>query len=475
MRIVLVNPPPYKIMEAFYDTPSFPRPALAFLAAYLRQNCMTVGVVDCKYSRLDYEDALEHIKEFSPDIVGITAMTNEVIQAGEVARRVKRWNPAIVTVIGGAHVSAIPERTLREFPDFDFAVVGEGEESLLSLAGAVESGLEKSLVIPGVAKILDGSYSYGGNACQCAFDTLPPPAWDLFEPAREYMLHTSRGCPYHCLFCMNFHGRTVRQAPAWKVLEEIEQLVTISGVKSVIFGDEIFTIDRERTVEICEGLISRGLHRKFKWWCVSHVRCMDYELIMLMKKAGCRMVGLGIEAGSDERLAQISKGTTRARILQVTRDIRRAGLPFEAYCILGYPDETLETAKETVNFVVEINPHQPVIGIMVPYPGTRIAAMAEKGEGGYVLTASSWNDYNKQIGDAICFRNLTRRQLERLQLWGYVKVFLFNLRIVGLLRFAWRYRLLAWKSVLKAVGFNRGMRSKPGMKIGEPAAAQVDR
>lgn len=475
MRIVLVNPPPHKIMEAFYDTPPFPRPALAFLAAYLRENGISVEVVDSKYSRLDYDGTMERIKSFSPDIVGTTAMTNEVIQAGEVARRVKNWNPAIVTVIGGAHVSAIPERTLREFPFFDFAILGEGEEPLLNLTRAVERGLEKSLAIPGVAKILGGSYHFGGNTQKCAFDTLPLPAWDLFEPAKEYMLHTSRGCPYHCLFCMNFHGRTVRQAPAQKVLDEIEHLVTFSGVKSVIFGDEIFTINRDRTVEICDGLIARGLNRIFTWWCVSHVRCMDYELAVLMKKAGCRMVGLGIEAGSDERLAQISKGTTRAGILETTRNIRRAGLPFEAYSMLGYPEETLETAKQTVDFLIEINPDQPVIGIMVPYPGTRIAAMAEKGEGGYVLSARSWNDYNKQIGDAICFRNLTRKQLERLQLWGYVKVFLLNFRIAGFLMFSWRYRLLAWRAVLKAMGLNREANRKPGNKIGELAAAQVSR
>jgi len=449
LRVILINPPPHRVMEAFYDTPPFPRPALAFLAGYLRKAGVVVEVLDCKYSRVNFDGAIDHIMKFCPDVVAITAMTNEVIQAGQIASQVKAWRPETVTVVGGVHATALPERTLREFKGFDFAVVGEGEIPLLRLIEAVENGTSCE-PIAGVATIdTESTYRYGGKSPSIDdMDTLPVPAWDMFQPAREYMLHTARGCPFHCPYCMNFNGRKVRQKSIEAIIDEIEGLVR-NGARSIIFGDEVFTINRKRTVEFCDNLIKRGLHKKFKWWCVSHVRCIDYELAVLMKKAGCRMLGLGIESGDEARLREINKGTSVEIIIDAVKSLKKAGLPFEAYFILGYPDETAQSAKDTIEFAVKLNPNVPVFGIMVPYPGTRIAELAEKGEGGYILQAKNWNDYNKQIGNAISFKNLNRRELERIQLFGYVKVFLINLRFWDFAKFLWRYRLLAWNSFLK--------------------------
>jgi len=457
LRIILVNPPPFLVMEAFYDTPPFPRPALAFLAAYLRRDGVEVAVLDCKYSRLGFDKAINRIKDFNPDIVAITAMTNEIIQAGQIASMVKISLLRTVTVIGGVHATALPEQTLREFPVFDYAVIGEGEVPLLNLAKTIEGGMPGHEPLPGIAGIgTDGKFWFGGTCPQIGqMETLPVPAWDLFAPTHEYMLHTARGCPFKCPFCMNFNGHTVRAKSPESVLDEMEWLVEKQGARSFIFGDEVFTINRARTVEICNGMIQRCLHKKCKWWCVSHVRFIDYELAVLMKKAGCRMLGLGIESGNEERLHEINKGTSVEMILSAVNSLKKAKLPFEAYFILGYPNETAETARDTIDFAVKINPDMPVIGIMVPYPGTRIGVMAAKGEGGYVLQARSWNDYNKQIGNALSFKNLSRRDLEKIQLIGYAKVFLCNFRFLEFMNFAWRYRLLAWKTFLKMSGFSK--------------------
>jgi len=130
MRIVLVDSPPFKIQEAFYDTPPYPRPALAFLAAQLRREGIDVHVLDCKYDRIGYDAALQVIKGLDADIVGFTAFTNEIIQAGRLAILVKEWKPKVTTLVGGVHTTCMPERTLREFPQFDYGIVGEGEQTL---------------------------------------------------------------------------------------------------------------------------------------------------------------------------------------------------------------------------------------------------------------------------------------------------------------------------------------------------------
>ncbi len=451
MRVLLINPPPYKIQEAYYDTPPYPRTALSFLAGFLRHAGVDTYVLDCKYDKLGYDEAIKKIFEIKPDIIGYTSFTNEIIQAGVLAEKVKDKDKNITNIIGGVHIGTLPEQTLREFPQFDFGVVGEGENTLLELYQCLlEKGDPKK--IPGVCLIENDNYFYGGERTRIMdLDKLPPPAWDLFKPSQEYILHTSRGCPFHCPFCVNPNGRRVRASSAQLVLDEVEALVNRYGSLKILFGDEIFTLDRTRTVEICEGLIARGLHKKVKWWCITHVRFIDKELAVLMKSAGCIKIGLGIESGNEDRLKEINKGTTIEMILETVQELKEAKIVFEAFFILGQPDETYETALELINFAVKLNPTLPVFGIMVPYPGTKIWKMAKNSEGGYHLQTKDWNAYNKQLGDALSFKNVSRQTLERLQIWGYIKVFVWNFRFFDLTKYVWEYRKIGLSIFFKVI------------------------
>ncbi len=441
MRVLLVNAPPYRIQEPYYDTPPFPRSTLAFLAAYVREAGIEVQVLDCKFDRLSYEEAMKRVTALNPDLVGFTAFTNEIIQAGRLARMVKERRPDLKTVIGGVHLTALPERTLREFPQFDYGVIGEGEETFLELIRCLESGAEPTAV-RGVCSLgRDGGYAYGGDRPKILDqDRLPMPAWDLFRPAKEYVIHTSRGCAYNCPFCMNPNGRRVRARSPEKVVQELAWLYNYARPSAVFIGDEIFTVPRTRALAICQAMIASGLNHKIRWQCHSHVRSTDLELSVLMREAGCFMVNLGIETGDEASLAEIAKGTSLAHIEKTAEVLREADLPFCAMFILGHANETHETATKTVDLGVRLNPTEPAFGIMVPYPGTRVAEMAARGEGGFVLNEKDWNDYNKQIGDGLSLVGISRKELEWLQIWGYLKVFLWNLRFGDLAKFAWRYR-----------------------------------
>jgi radical SAM superfamily enzyme YgiQ (UPF0313 family) len=387
---------------------------------------------------------MQMLKNLKPDIVGFTAFTNEVIQAARFARLVKEWRPQIHTIIGGIHVSSIPEVTLREFPQFDYGVIGEGEETLLELVRGLEQGRGPH-TINGVCGLLpDKDYVAAPTRRKIEADSLPTPAWDMFKPAKQYILHTQRGCPFKCPFCVNPHGRNVRSSSAEKVLDEIEELVNKYGDLKLLFGDEIFSLKRKRTEDICRGIIDRGLKYKIAWWCVTHVRYIDLELAKLMKSAGCYLIGLGIESGDEERLKVINKGTTIDLIQGAVAAIKQAHLDFEAYFILGQPNETYKSAMDTINFAVKTNPTKPVFGIMIPYPGTLIWELAIAGEGGYTLRSKNWNDYNKQLGAALSFKGISHKTLEKLQLWGYIKVFLRNWRLWDFLKFTWQYRMIGF-------------------------------
>ena len=452
MRVLLINAPPHAIVEPEYDRPAYPRTSLACLAGYLREHGVDVDVLDCKFDRLDHDEGVAEALARRPDVVGLTALTNEIRAAARFAAALKDADPSIVTVVGDAHASALPERTLREMPSFDFVVIGEGERTLLELVRAIESGSARRL--PGVAFLDADEFVRGEPRETLDASELPMPAWDLFRPAAHYIPQTSRGCPFACRFCMNPAGRKVRARTPARMLDEIALLCRL-GAKSVYFGDEIFTVKRRRIVEFCLGMIERGLSERIAWSCQTHVNTIDVELARLMRAAGCEWVGLGVETADETAMKTMGKGIDRDRVRRAVAAVREARLPFHAFFILGQPDETRESAAATIDFAVEMNPDGPVFGIMVPYPGTEVGALAARGQGGYLALSADWNDYNKQIGHAVEFAGVDRRTLERMQMLGYLRVYLENGRTLELLRMVPRFTVLAVHMMLKQLGFGR--------------------
>jgi radical SAM superfamily enzyme YgiQ (UPF0313 family) len=121
--------------------------------------------------------------------------------------------------------------------------------------------------------------------------------------------------------------------------------------------------------------------------------------------------------------------------------------------ILGQPNESTASAKNTIDFAIELNPATPIFGVMVPYPGTKVGEMALKNEGGYKLISRDWDQFNKQIGNALELEGISRSQLERIQIFGYIKVFLYNYRILDFLKFCFQYRKEGFQALKKiAVG-----------------------
>jgi radical SAM superfamily enzyme YgiQ (UPF0313 family) len=450
VRVLLVNPPPYQRVDE-YDTPNFTRLGLASLAAALRTDGgATVEIVDGKFERLSYEAILERVRRFSPDVVGLTAFTNEIKPASRVAALVKSLSPSITTVVGGVHPSVLPERTLDEFPAFDLVVVGEGELTFAELIATLARGTRPTAVA-GVC------FRDGGEVVRTPerarlvdLTELPLPAWDLLPPSPRYLFMTQRGCAYRCTFCANPNGRVVRTRSVEHVISELEQIIARGG-EELYMCDELFTADRERTHRLLDAMIAAGVGRHLRWSAQTHVNLVDRDLFAKMKAAGCFICGLGIETGDPDIMRRMKKGSTMERVLAARNAARDVGLPIEGLLIIGHPHETWESAMRTVDFGVKLNPERPIVGVMVPYPGTEVAAMAARGEGGYRLLSTDWNDYNKQVGNALAFEHLSRRDLEILQMLAYVKVFIGNRRWADFTRFVWKYRSEGWAVLRKIV------------------------
>jgi radical SAM superfamily enzyme YgiQ (UPF0313 family) len=178
---------------------------------------------------------------------------------------------------------------------------------------------------------------------------------------------------------------------------------------------------------------------------------VDYELLVQMKEAGCYQVDLGIETGDESALKSLGKGTNLSMIHKAAEAAKKAKLAFGTFFIIGQPNETKESIKNTIDLAVKLNPNLPMIGLMCPYPATEVSRLAANGEAGYRLISTDWDEYNKQIGGAMEFANLTRSQIEWIQILAYTKVFLYNLRFFDFLKFTWEYRKGAWSVLKKAI------------------------
>ncbi|HBF33598.1 TPA: hypothetical protein DDW35_03440, partial [Candidatus Sumerlaeota bacterium] len=348
--------------------------------------------------------------------------------------------------VGGPHATALPSRTLEEFPEFDFAIFGEGEDSLLELYRAVINGMADFSAIDGLVWRKNGAVvENAGRDWIEDLDRLPMPAWDLYGPSDVYQIYASRGCPFQCIFCMRALGERPRLRSAKLVVDEFQTLVECYHAKEIDFSDETFTLRREWALEICAEIRKRGLHTKVRWFANGRVNTVDEDLLRTMREAGCVRIGYGIESGCQEILNAAHKGTNIEQIRKAIRASKRAGLKTEAFYILGFPGETRETAMKTIKFAASLNTTSAAFGIMVPYPGTEVAAMAARGEGGYRLLSNDWRDFDKHLGNALELKTLTRRELEGLQARAYLWFYIRNGRLLDLAKFAWGKRKAVWK------------------------------
>lgn len=452
LKVCLINAPVLGVLEPWYDTPDFGRTALAYLAGYLRQfEVFSIQIIDAKLERLNFTQVLDRVRTNTPHIIGFTAFTNEIKPAAYQAAIIKREFPDIVTVIGGVHVTSLPEETLLEFKSFDIGVIGEGEEIFYKLCSALKNNTDIQQ-IPGLVFRKDDKISKTKPAERILDqDTIPLPAWDLLPRSKTYFVQSARGCPLNCIFCMNPNGRVARKRSVKNVIEELNWIISEFNPERISFGDELFSVDMPRAKDLLEAMAENNIGDKVSWDVQTHVQYVDDELFLKFKKAKVERVELGIETGDEITMKKMGKGTSLEKIMKACNAAKSAGVKIGTFFLFGQPDETITTLQKTVDLAVKINPDLPMFGLMTPYPGTEVAKMAAKGEGGYKLLSFDWDEYNKQIGGAMEFANLSRAQIEWFQVKAYLKVYLYNHRYLDLVKFIYAYRNAAWEVLKKII------------------------
>jgi len=421
----------------------YPRCSIASMASVLMENGVDVEIIDPQAYRLSVQEVMSEVKHFSPDIVGIPAYTEEIHDADYLASCVKQIDQKTITVVGGAHPSAMPIETLNEFKSFDIAVIREGERTFLEIAEGRELRDVK-----GIAYREKGCVKLNEQRPLIeSLDSLPFPAWQLyklnsFRLARSDLtgkrnilplpVEAARGCPFGCIFCYRIAGRTIRFKSPSRVVDEIERNVKEFHVDEIHMNEGTFGVSKEQVRGICKELQERRLDN-IAWGVASRTDVMSRELLSEMKNAGCRYVGFGVESGCPEILCRIGKSTDLSKTENVFRDCKELGIETAGYFIIGLPFETEETVTQTIKFAKKLETKNANFAILVPFPQTEVWEMAQRGEGGLKLKTRSWKMYGKQMGASLELEQLPTERLYKLQKRAYVSFYSKPSRLINYL------------------------------------------
>lgn len=432
MKILLINPPDDNMIVA--DNPSFideerginPPLGILYIAVYLRQNSNhEIEILDTLAENIGYSELAGVIRQKSPDLVGITAMTFTLIDVIKTAQIVKSVSNKIKVVLGGPHASIYPVETVS-LKEVDFVVSGEGEKAFLALVENI--GNHKNLsAIKGVF-FKNGKTIIGKEQSEFIddLDSLPFPARDLV-PYKKYnsilskknpvtTMFTSRGCPFTCNFCDRPHmGRRFRARSAKNVVDEMEACQKM-GIEEIFVYDDTFTVDKKRVLAICDEIRRRRLN--IDWDIRARVDTVDEEVLKSLKEANCVRIHYGVEAGTNKILKILNKGITLEEVEKAFRLTKKYGISTLAYFMIGSPTETREDIFETISFARKLKPDYVHVTITTPFPATTLYKMALE-EGLY--DKDFWQEFATDPSKGVASR-YWERELSKQDLFDLLKL-----------------------------------------------------
>jgi anaerobic magnesium-protoporphyrin IX monomethyl ester cyclase len=462
--VLLVNPPApdrgiwirsqHRVGRRSRENMIWPQVSLAQLAAMLHPD-YSVDIIDAIPHRMTWEEFAALLKAKRPRyyITQVTAPTLTNDMHGTFLAR----SLGAKTIAFGTHVTPMPVGTMESFPTLDYVLRGEPELTLRELVDTLEGRTPSN---PRIQKLLEehrsevqGKTEMGerdplSSAPASTLASIPGLVWrdkectihvnadrpfirnldDLPLPLHHLLpwekyrapsirgpytfIVPSRGCPAGCKFCIKHvsYQYAVRVRSPENVIEELKLLWEL-GLRNVHMYADLFTVNREQVMGICEGMIREGL--RFTWLCNSRVDYVDPEMLEMMAKAGCWLIAWGIESANDEIRKRVHKGTTEEKIVRALNWSKQAGIMNWGYFIIGLPGETEETIQETIRFSKSLPLDLALFHIAAPYPGTPF--FFEVVENGWFRPGTSWEEVDMDESTVLDYPGLPA---ERIEYWA---------------------------------------------------------
>ncbi len=361
----------------------YPHMGIGYLASILRKNGHEVYFFDCAILKEPYSEIVKEVENLNPDVLGITAVSAYYSEMKKLAWMLGKLE--IPIIIGGVHVTILPELSLREV-GAEFAILGEGEITILELMNNWEDH-EKRKEVKGIAYIEEDQLIVTGQRDLIEdLDGLPFPAWDVINPlnysikdsyfkVKRYpvgLIFTSRGCPHICSFCAscNFWRHKFRCRSPKNVVDEIEYQVREFGIREMQFGDDYFNHTKKHVIEICREIQKRKLDLTFSCPNGLRIENVDEELLTIMKKTGFYSLTFAFESGSQKVLDGINKKLRLKRAVKILKLAKKLGYFINGYFMFGLPGETYETARRTMQLAKKLPFDALAFFLAKPLPGS---------------------------------------------------------------------------------------------------------
>lgn len=384
---------------------------LGYIAGCIK-NYYNVRVIDFVVEKKNIE---KEIKTFNPDIIGFSINILNFNITRKMVKKIKIQYPHIIIVGGGSIFSCFS--SFKSLFGFDILIIGEGEYTFLELLRNIDS--KKSLKnVSGIIYIEDNNKIIQNKKRSLIsnLDSLPFPAWELFpyDKYKQHIIITSRGCPFQCAFCAGskIFGKKVRFRSPMNILKEIEELINRFDMKSFLFVDDVFTINKRRAIEICNLIINENM--KIKWGAMSRADHISDDLIIKMKKAGCLSLSIGIESGSQNILDLSNKKISLEEIKAAIRICKKVGVRTRTSWIIGLPGSYHEQLR-SIKLIKELMPDEVIVHRLIVYPGTKL--WNNNKEYGIKINKRNikWSNYSYyNINAEIEFDYLTKNDIEKI-------------------------------------------------------------
>jgi anaerobic magnesium-protoporphyrin IX monomethyl ester cyclase len=405
------------------------------IASFVRAKGYSVAIIDAAAESLAPEQVAERVVDLAPRLVAVvvyghqpSASTQNMPGASAVVAAIKTTKPETRVLVLGGHVAALPERTLRE-ELCDFVAVDEGLYTVIDLIEALQTSSNPDLSDVRGLVYRTGRGVAANRAAPLARDLeseIPGGAWDLLPmtryrahnwhcfgnlPREPYAaLYTTLGCPYRCSFCCiqapfkagereSGLKESVNSYRFWSpahVIREIDQLVTIYGVRNIKIADEMFVLNAKHVLAICDLIIARGYDLNV--WAYARVDTVKDGMLDTLKRAGVNWLAFGIEAASDRVLTDVDKRYRIDEVHATIDKVKAAGINIIGNYIFGLPEDSLETMQETLDLALDLNCEFANFYSAMAYPGSALYQQAERR--GWRLP-DSWSGYSQHSMDTL--------------------------------------------------------------------------
>lgn len=356
---------------------------LAYMAAMIEKAGKKAIIKDYPAERKGIGDFKNDLRKIKPDILVLSVTTPTLDSDIRCCTLAKKINLEIITIAKGAHFYEFDKEILASFGDLDVVIRGETEFAIYEIVKG-----ERFKDIQGI------SYRRGKRIIRNKerpfledLDSLPLPARHLLnnelyrfpDTGLPYALILSgRGCPGGCIFCLvgKVSGKKLRVRSVKSIIEEIETCLKDFNIRTFFFRADTFTWNKDWVIEFCEALVKKNL--KIRWGTNSRVDTIDREMIIMMKKAGCDVIGFGIESGNQEILDKMRKNITLEDSRKAVELCNKYGIKTLLFFIIGLPWEDKNTIDETINFAKELPGTFYNFSIAYPFPGTEYAKITKE-------------------------------------------------------------------------------------------------